>query len=144
MARFAATQASEGAAIGTAVDVANFAAQSAYTALTSNNPTLTAAQMLNGIVNVSGQTAAQAVTTPTAAALVAAIPNCQVGSSFDFVLQNANTSSGAVTFTAGSGVTNVGTVNVPITKTQVYRGIVTNATSGAEAVSIYGLLTAAI
>lgn len=142
MARFANTQGSSTEAINTIADVANLVGQMTYTALTSSSPTLTAAQVVSGIVNLSGQTAAQTVTLPTAALICAAIPNCQVGSSFELILQNANTSSGAVTLTAGTGNTLVGTTTVPITKTQIYRGIVTNATTAA--VSIYGILTAPV
>lgn len=142
MARFANTQGSSTEAINTIADVANLVGQMAYTALTSSSPTLTAAQVVSGIVNLSGQTAAQTVTLPTAALICAAIPNCQVGSSFELILQNAHTSSGAVTLSAGAGNTLVGTTAVPITKTQIYRGIVTNATT--PTVSIYGVLTAPV
>lgn len=140
--RFTVSQGSETDAINVLADLSNFTTAFSYNALTSASPTLTTAQMLGGIVNVSGQTAAQNVTTPTATEIVAAIPNCQVNSSFEFVLQNANTSSGAATIVAGTGVTLTGTTAVPITKTQIYRGIVTNATT--PAVRLVGLLTAPV
>jgi hypothetical protein len=113
----------------------------AYNALTSSSPTLTAAQLVNAFLKLSGQTAAQTPTTPSATAICAAIPNCQIGSYFEFTIQNANTSSGAVTLTAGAGVT-VTDGAVPITKTQLFRGIVTAIDT--PAVTIYGLLTAPI
>jgi hypothetical protein len=138
--RFTTAQGSQTDAINSVADLANFDTVFSYTALTSDDPTLTVAQMVNGIVKVSGQTTAQDVTTPTAAAIVAAIPNCQVGSSFEFTLQNENTSSGAVTVVAGSGVTLTGDTAVPIGQTQIYRGIVTNATTAA--VRLVGLLNA--
>jgi hypothetical protein len=142
MARFAETQGSTTDAINTTVDVANFAAQRALVALTADDPTLTAAQTVNAIVTASGQTTAQDVTTPTATAIVAAIPNCQIGSAFELIIRNEHTSSGAITVVAGSGVTLDGTTAVPITKTQVYRGVVTAVDT--PAVTLYGLLTAAI
>jgi hypothetical protein len=138
--RFTTAQGSETDAINSVADLANFDTVFSYAAVTSDDPTLTVAQMVNGIVKVSGQTSAQDVTTPTAAAVVAAIPNCQVGSSFEFTLQNGNTSSGAVTVVAGSGVTLTGDTAVPIGQTQIYRGIVTNATTAA--VRLVGLLNA--
>lgn len=144
MARFPNAKSSEGEAIASLADRVVTAMMAAYTALTSDDPTLTAAQMVNGVVNISGQTTAQDVTTPSAAALVAALPDAQVGSAFDFALQNANTSSGAATVVAGAGVTLTGVTTVPITKTQLYKGIVTNATAGAEAVRLVGLLTAPV
>lgn len=80
-----------------------------YTSLTGANPTLTAAQMVGGAVDVSGQTAAQTVTTDTAANIIARMQaidaNAAVGSTATFTLINDNTSSGAVTLTAGANVT---------------------------------------
>ncbi len=143
MARFAANAQSEGVTIGTITDQLNTATQAAYNAVTAAGPfTLTAAQFVNAIYQTSGQTSAVGVTTPTAAQIVAALPNAQVGSKFEFVLINGNTSSGAVTITGGTNVTitypNGSTVAV--TKSQIFRGVVTNATAGAEAVTLYGLL----
>lgn len=129
-------------AINRVADQAVLANSAKYNAITTSSPTLSAAQMVNGIVKVSGQTDAQTVTTPSAAALIAEIPNAQVGSSFDFVLINAHTSSGAVTVAAGSGVSLKETTAVPITKTQLYKGIVTNV--GTPAVDLIGLLTAPV
>lgn len=142
--RFPKAKASEGEAIGSLADRVVSAVAAAWVALTTNSPTLAVAQFIGAVLNLSGQTGAQTVTTPSAAAIVAALPDAQVGTSFDFALQNANTSSGAVTLQAGAGVTFRGTVNVPITKTQLYKGVVTNITPGAEAVDLIGLLTAAI
>lgn len=143
MARFAANAQSEGVALGTITDQLNTSTQAAYNAVTTAGPfTLTAAQFVNAIYQTSGQTAAVTVNTPTAAAIVAALPNCQVGSKFEFTLINLNTTSGAVTVTGGTGVTVTlanGTT-VPVTKTQIFRGVVTNATAGSEAVTLYGLL----
>lgn len=113
-----------------------------YNSVATDDPTLTVAQFVNSITNVSGQTTTQAVTTPTATAIVAAIPNCQIGSFFEFVLQNAQTLSGAVTLTAGAGVTISSGSAVPITKTQIYRGIVTAIDT--PTVLVYGLLTAPV
>lgn len=80
-----------------------------YTSLTGASPTLTAAQMVGGSVDVSGQTTAQTVTTDTAANIIARMQaldaNAAVGSTATFTLINDNTSSGAVTFTAGANVT---------------------------------------
>lgn len=141
MARFASTQTSEGDAIGTLADAIVAHSAIAYNAVTSDGPTLTAAQMVNGIVKISGQTGAQAVTTPTATAIVAAIPNAQVGSMFWFALINAHTPSGAATLTAGAGVTLSSITDVvAVANSQIYIGRVT--ATATPAVTIYGLLTA--
>ena len=139
MTRFVAAQTGPTQALDAVVDLANQTAQGSYTAVTAATVTLTAAQVINGIVNISGGSTC-AVTMPTAAAVVAAIQNCQVGSWFDFFIQNTNsgtaTMNGAVT-----GNTYTGQVVNPLTHvTQHYKGIVTNATAGSEAVTYYGLL----
>jgi hypothetical protein len=129
-------------AVALALDAIVAATTRTYTALTGSSPTFTAAQFINGIINLSGQTAAQSPVPPTAAAIVAAIPNCQIGSAFEVIIINANTSSGAATLQVASGVTLVGTVAIPVTKTQVFRGIVTAVDT--PAVVMYGLLTAPV
>jgi hypothetical protein len=87
-----------------------------YTSITAANPTLTAAQMVGGVVAVSGQTGAQNVTTDTAANIIARMQaldaNAAIGSSAVFTLVNDNTSSGAVTVVLGSGVTNAGAAGI--------------------------------
>lgn len=83
-----------------------------YTGITTANPTLTAAQMVGGVVEVSGQTTAQTVTTDSAANIIARMQaldaNAAIGSTATFRIVNDNTSSGAVTVALGSGVTNGG------------------------------------
>lgn len=104
--------------------------------------TLSAAELVNNVYTKTGANGAQGLTTATAAQIVAAIPNAQAGSYFEFVIRNED--SGTLTLTGGSGVTLDGTTAVPTTKTQIFRGIVDVATAGAEAVRLIGLLTAAI
>lgn len=142
MARYYEAPGSQTEAIDTIIDQLNAATQGAYSAVTADDPTLTAAQLVNGIINLAGQTTAQDVTTPTAEAILALLPNAQVGTLFEFCLQNANTSSGAVTLIGGSGVTIVSGSALAITKSQLYRGRVTGVDT--PAVSVYGLLTAPV
>lgn len=79
-----------------------------YTALTGS-PTLTAAQMVGGAVEISGGTTAT-VTTDTATNIIARMQaldaNAAVGSTATFRLLNDN--SGNLTVALGSGVTNGG------------------------------------
>lgn len=94
---------------------------------------VTAAQMISGDLRItSGNTST--VNLPTAAALVAAMPNCQVGSAFEFIILNGGT--GTATVNVGSGMTGVGTMNVATAVGRIYKAVVTNATSGSEAVSL--------
>ena len=81
--------------------------------------TLTAAQVLNGILLVgSGATAAQTYTLPTVALLEAALINSdKPGTSFSFSVVNLGTSSGTAIIAAGTGWTISGslTMTIPVT-----------------------------
>ena len=89
-----------------------------YTTKTGAGPfTLTPAETVGGVIEFSGSTTAVVVNTPTAAAIIARMqaidPNAAVGSTFQLVIINDNTSSGAITMTAGDG--NVTFVTGPAT-----------------------------
>jgi len=81
--------------------------------------TLTAAQVLNGILLVgSGATAAQTYTLPTVTLLENDLRNSdKVGTSFQFTVVNLGTSSGTAIIAAGTGWTITGslTMTIPIT-----------------------------
>lgn len=81
--------------------------------------TLTADQVLNGILIVgSGATAQQTYTLPTVALLEAALSNSdKVGTSFVFRVVNLGTSSGTAVIAAGTGWTVSGslTMTIPVT-----------------------------
>jgi hypothetical protein len=81
--------------------------------------TLTAAQVLNGVILVgSGATASQTYTLPTVALLEADLPSAdKVGSSFTFHVVNLGTSSGTAVIAAGTGWTVSGslTMTIPVT-----------------------------
>jgi hypothetical protein len=81
--------------------------------------TLTAAQVLNGILLVgSGATAAQTYTLPTVALLENDLRNSdKVGTSFQFSVVNLGTVSGTAIIAAGTGWTVTGslTMTIPIT-----------------------------
>lgn len=141
MANFAAAQTGEAQAIGTLAAEINQSNQYTNTPVTGATVTLTAAQVINGIVTIStGSTCA--VTMPTAATVVAALKNCQVGTGFDFVIQNQN--SGTATMNgAVAGNTYTGNTVNPLTHTTLlYKGVVTNATVGSEAVTYFALMFA--
>jgi len=81
--------------------------------------TLTAAQVLNGLILVnSGATSTQTYTMPTVALLEADLTNSErVGTTFTFRLVNLGTSSGTAVIAAGTGWTVSGslTMTVPVT-----------------------------
>jgi hypothetical protein len=101
--------------------------------------TLTAAQLIGGLINRSGMTSGRSDPTDSAANIVAAIPNAVVGTSFRFTIRNT-TATYTETITAGSGVTLVpATITIPTVDVRNFLAICTNVTGGAQAVSIYDL-----
>ena len=91
--------------------------------------TLTAAQMLGGVINRSGPVGIYSDTTDTAAAIVAAIPFAAVGLSFR--LRILNTVAAIETILAGSGVTLAGTTANAASAWRDYVGTITNVASPA-------------
>ena len=102
--------------------------------------TYTAAQVLGRYIIRSGA-AAVSDTLPTAALLLAAMPNPIVGTGFLLDILNNNT--GTLTLVAGAGITLAGNTTIATVFNRRYLVTVTNATVGAEAFTIQGLSTAA-
>jgi hypothetical protein len=73
--------------------------------------TLTVAQMSGGYIQYTGFTAGRALTTPTAALILAACPDMDIGDSFSFVVSVVP--AFAATWTAGVGVTLSGRATTP-------------------------------
>lgn len=101
----------------------------------TGSTTIAAANLINGVLRVTSGT--DTSTTDTAAAIVAAIPNCQVGSSFELSVFNG---SGAThTIGLGTGVTAAAGFTSTLTtangSAHRFLFIVTNV--GTPAVSIY-------
>jgi hypothetical protein len=105
---------------------------------TAGNGTYTAAALVNGVILRSGHDAAVTEVMPTATNFVNAIPNCAVGDHFVFWIRNLNTSLGAITLGASTGVTLSGTTTCAINKTRMYVGKVTAIDT--PAVTIYGVM----
>jgi hypothetical protein len=89
----------------------------------TSTATLTAAQILGGMLVANPSTSAATYTLPTAAAIDAALPNATVGSTFDLNLVNVGTSSGAVTLATATGLTDGGNafVAVAVTSSAAFR-----------------------
>lgn len=77
--------------------------------------TLTAAQILGGLLVGTAGTSAATYTFPTTAALETALPNTKVNQTFDLTIINLGTSSGVITVAVGTGFTLVGMATLPIT-----------------------------
>ena len=90
----------------------------------TDTATLTAAQVLNGII-LATPTAAASYTLPTVALLEAALPSANVGNTVDFVIVNlASNSSYDITLVAGTGwtITGGGVVVVQELSSAQFRG----------------------
>lgn len=102
-----------------------------------SNQTMTAAQFRAGIIERSGMTAGRSDTTPTAALLVADIPDAVVGTSYEVVICNRNGTAQTLTILAGAGVTLVpATVTAAQDKNLRLLVTFTNVTAASEAVKI--------
>jgi len=75
----------------------------------------TAAQVIDSKIFTQTPTAARAVTTPTAALIVAAATDYVVGTSFEFTIVNKAAATHVITLTAGVGVTLVGLATIAAT-----------------------------
>lgn len=93
------------------------------TSRTTGAATLTAAEFVNGLVIQGGTPGAFNLQLPTAAAVVALIEGVQVGTSFDFVIDNGGDNT--ITVTTNTGMTLSGTATVATTKNRVFRAVVT-------------------
>ena len=89
----------------------------------TSTATLTAAQILGGMLVANPSTSAATYTLPTASAIDSALPNATAGSTFDLNIVNTGTSSGAVTLALGTGITDGGNalVAVAVTSSAMFR-----------------------
>lgn len=89
----------------------------------TSTATLTAAQIVGGMLVANPGTSAATYTLPTGAQIDAAVPNATVGSTFDLSIINIGTSSGAVTLAVSTGVTDGGNavVAIAVTSSALFR-----------------------
>jgi len=79
--------------------------------------TLTAAQITGGVLVANPSTSAATYTLPTAAQIDAVVSSAKVGSTFVLNIVNTGTSSGAVTLSMGTGLTDGGNAAVAVAVT---------------------------
>ena len=89
----------------------------------TSTATLTAAQVTGNVLVANPSTSAATYTLPTATAIDTALGNAKVGSTFDLSIVNTGTSSGTVTLSMGTGITDGGNavVAVAITSSAMFR-----------------------
>ncbi len=109
----------------------------AATLNTAGNLTLTAAQLLGGLILRDPAGGARTDTTPTAALLIAAITQAKTGNSFEFTIRNTAGAAETITVAAGSDVTLSGTMTIAQNNSKRFLAVVTSGTT----VTIYSLGT---
>lgn len=100
--------------------------------------TLTAAEVMTGIIRGNPGAASQTYTLPTAALLVGGIANAKVGDSFKVIFSNID-GANSYAVAAGSGGTGRGTLTIPANQTREVFFNLTNVGGGTEAYDVYGL-----
>jgi hypothetical protein len=124
--------------------------QPSVVSLSDSSQTLTASQLLSGLLTIDPSTT-RTLTLPTAANLVAAISEPYVRDSFDFTIINTDGSSDRAVLAGNTGATTVGNLNVyPVnyvsgltsyvtSGSATFRAVITNISSGSEAYIVYRL-----
>ncbi len=115
----------------------NIQSGAAATVATAGAATYTAAQLLNGLILRDPAGAARSDVTPTAALIIAAMGNVEVGDHFEFTIRNTADDAETITVTEGTGVTLSGTMTIAQNNSKRFRCEVTAATT----VTIYSLGT---
>jgi hypothetical protein len=121
--------------------VENTFVTTASTITTAGAGTLTTAQMLGGLILRDPAGGNRTDTTPTAAALVAAIGGVKNGTSFYLVYRNTADAAETITVAGGTGVTISGTATIAQNNTKIFLVRVDEVTSGSEAVTVYSVGT---
>lgn len=106
---------------------------------TAGASTYTAAELLGGLILRDPAGEGRSDVTPTATQIVAAIPDCKVGDSFEFTIRNTADGNETITITAGAGVTLSGTMTIAQNNSKRFLAVVTGVTT--PAVTVYSLGT---
>jgi hypothetical protein len=113
-----------------------------FTDATAGPLTYTAAQLLGGLILRDCAGGGRADTVPTAALMVAAIPGCIAGDSFEFVIRNTSGGATSITLTPVDGTTVIsGTATIAQSNSKRFRLVIDVVTAASEAYTIYSLGT---
>lgn len=113
----------------------------ATTEATAGNETLSAAELIGGLILRDPNGADRTDTTDTAALILAAIPGAIVGSSFEFTIRNTADAAETITIAGGTGVTTSGTMTIAQNNSKRFLLVFTNVTAASEAATLYSLGT---
>jgi len=95
---------------------------------TDSNTTITTAMILGGLYSRSGTNTSRTDTTDTAANILAAMPDMNIGDTYMFMVANL-TGTNAVTIAGGTGVTASGNLSVLALTTKWFMLTKTSATA---------------
>ena len=115
-------------------------AMTVSTVATKTAVTLTAAQVLGGMILQDPSGGAVTTTLPTAALLKAALPGVAAGTAFEFTIRNTADGNEAITVAAGTGGSTSGTMTIAQNNSKRFLLIFT-ATGGTPAYTVYSLGT---
>lgn len=104
---------------------------------TAGAATYTAAQLLGGLILRDCAGASRTDVSPTAAAIIAAMPQGGIGNSFEFTVRNTSDDAETITLSGGADVTVSGTATIAQSNTKRFLAVMT----GAATVTIYSLGT---
>ena len=108
------------------------------TEATAGNVTITIAQLIGGYVARDPNGGARTDTLPTAALLVAGIPDAAVGDSFDCIYENTANGAEVVTLAAGSNGTAEGVdLTLAQNESALLRFLLTNVTAASETYKVF-------
>lgn len=108
---------------------------------TAGAATLTASEILGGLLLRDPNGAGRTDTLPTAESLIAAIPGVMVNTSFQFDIRNTADASETITIAAGSGGTTSGTMTIAQNNGKRFIVVITNNLQGSAAYTVYSLGT---
>ena len=111
------------------------------TVATATAVTLTAAEVLGGIVLQDPAGGSVTTTLPTAALMVAAMNGARIGTTVRFLIRNTADSSETITVAAGTGGTTSGTMTIAQSNTKEFLLRLTGVTEGSEAYYVYSIGT---
>jgi len=105
-----------------------------------NTPTLTADEVYGGIITGTPTTTPKAYTMPSAASLLALIPNAVVGTSIKLTIKNLAAAVNAIAVSGGASITNggvAGDFTIAASTNATFDIVFTNVTPSSEAAVMY-------
>lgn len=111
------------------------------TEVAAGNETISASELLGGLILRDPSGGARTDTTDTAANIVAAMDDPAVGDSLEIVIRNDADAAETITIAGGSGVTTSGTMTIAQNNSKIFKLRIDNVTASSEAATLYSIGT---